>query len=177
MAKLILFEFSIHDFIMSLQFHWHPRVALQAYCIQKTRHQVPHEVQVWTKLPKVPVTFSIMHLDTLIQSRPNLLVVVKNLQLLLRLLEVVPHIEALQYEVLARNLLCMPEVLPLLLVFRIYLHSDKLIGWHRQHRFPLHLQVYYRQESLILWHLVRLRIHLCFQRLQKSRRNRGSHLR
>ena len=69
-----------------------------------------------------------MHLDTLIQSRPNLLVVVKNLQLLLRLLEVVPHIEALQYEVLARNLLCMPEVLPLLLVFRIYLHSDKLTG-------------------------------------------------
>ena len=67
-----------------------------------------------------------MHPDTLIQSRPNLLVVVvKNL---LRLREVVPLLEVLQYEVLARNLLCMPEGLRQLLVFRIYLHSDKLIG-------------------------------------------------
>ena len=68
-----------------------------------------------------------MHPDTLIQSRPNLLVVVvvKNL---LRLREVVPLLEALQSEVLARNLLCMPEGLRQLLVFRIYLHSDKLIG-------------------------------------------------
>ena len=67
-----------------------------------------------------------MHPDTLIQSRLNLLVVVvKNL---LRLREVVPLLEALQSEVLARNLLCMPEVLRQLLVFRIYLHSDKLIG-------------------------------------------------
>ena len=67
-----------------------------------------------------------MHPDTLIQSRPNLLVVVvKNL---LRLPEVVPLLEALQSEVLARNLLCMPEGLRQLLVFRIYLHSDKLIG-------------------------------------------------
>ena len=138
-------------------FPWHLRVVPPVCCIQKTPRPAPREVQVWTKLPKVPVTFSIMPPDTLIQSRPNLLVVKK---------PVAVHIEALPTAVRDRNLRCMEVPPP---VFLTYSHSVRPTGWHRPHRCQPRLPVYYHLVR-ILWHLVH---HLHCLHHRKSRRNRG----